>query len=156
MSTMTPVSPDDPLMIAWTAYKSTEDFSNSLKWAMAYEYSAGRPIAESQRVAHAEGSLWAAFMQGFKAASGSGTPATPSQPETYGDPWGGPDSHGNEPQVTTYNPPLTVCTAHGKSLCGICYPTSMPMGLGTNFVQTGDPAQGPSCHHCGASMPEGE
>lgn len=55
MTAMTPCPEDHPLMIAWSAYKATEDFANTRKWAL-YE-------------AHVEGSLWAAFMAGFNAAS---------------------------------------------------------------------------------------
>lgn len=53
MSTMAPVPQDHPLMKAWNAHKATEDHANSLCWAPT----------------HAEGSLWAAFMAGFQAAT---------------------------------------------------------------------------------------
>lgn len=55
MSTMSPVDPKAPLMIAWTAYKETEDYSNSFQWA-----------AEAK---HRDGSMWAAFMTGWMAAT---------------------------------------------------------------------------------------
>lgn len=54
MSAMTPVSKDHPLMRAWEAYKQTEDYANTRRWA-AHE-------------AHVEGSLWAAFERGWRAA----------------------------------------------------------------------------------------
>lgn len=50
---MAPVPDDHPLMQAWTAYKATEEHANSLRWAAT----------------HPEGSLWAAFMAGFQAAT---------------------------------------------------------------------------------------
>ena len=55
MSAMTPVPKDHPLMIAWEAYKATDDYTNTKKWA-GYEQ-------------HVEGSLWAAFVQGWAAYS---------------------------------------------------------------------------------------
>lgn len=46
------VGKDEPLMIAWTAYKKTAHYANLLVWA-------GK---------HCEGELWGAFSQGFLAA----------------------------------------------------------------------------------------
>jgi hypothetical protein len=46
-------APDEPVMVAWNAYKATDDYRNSLKWCGA---------------GHAEGSLWACFLAGFKTA----------------------------------------------------------------------------------------
>lgn len=48
------VPEDHPLMVAWNAYKETEDFANAKKWAVHAE--------------NTDGSLWAAFMAGFAAA----------------------------------------------------------------------------------------
>ena len=56
-----PVPKDAPLMVAWDAYKATEEFANSRTWA-------GIP-------AHTEGSLWAAFVEGWKAAGGAVWPS---------------------------------------------------------------------------------
>lgn len=56
MSVSAAVPSDHPLMKAWEAYKQTEDFANSRKWAMHDQ--------------HLDGSLWAAFEQGFRAAGG--------------------------------------------------------------------------------------
>lgn len=50
----TPVPPDTPLMKAWAAYKATEEFENSRRWA--------------QLEAHVDGSMWAAFLAGWTAA----------------------------------------------------------------------------------------
>lgn len=69
--------PDSPLMKAWNAYQETDDFKNSLIWATAENYrQAGtdragepdKPFTDIQREQFAKGSLWAAFMQGFKMA----------------------------------------------------------------------------------------
>jgi hypothetical protein len=49
------VPADAPVMKAWEAYKMTEDYANSRKWA--------------QHEAHVDGSMWAAFYQGFFAAA---------------------------------------------------------------------------------------
>lgn len=49
----TAVPEDHPLMVAWSKYKATDDFSNAKKWAVHTE--------------HSEGSLWAAFLAGFAA-----------------------------------------------------------------------------------------
>lgn len=46
---------DAPVMKAWEAYKKRDEFQNTRRWAL-YE-------------AHVEGSLWAAFYQGFFAAA---------------------------------------------------------------------------------------
>lgn len=43
---------DEPLMIAWKAYKNTEDFRNTAKWATQAE--------------HLMGSLWAVFVAGYE------------------------------------------------------------------------------------------
>lgn len=55
MSTMTPVPESHPLMVAWNAYKATDEYANTKKWALHEQ--------------HVEGSLWAAFMAGFNASS---------------------------------------------------------------------------------------
>ena len=55
MPTETPVPADHPMMKAWKAYETTDDFANSKKWAAVPE--------------HLNGSLWAAFMQGYMVAT---------------------------------------------------------------------------------------
>lgn len=42
-------------MVAWKEYQESKDFANSKKWAIHTE--------------HVEGSLWAAFLEGFKMAT---------------------------------------------------------------------------------------
>jgi len=56
MPTMTPADPNGPLMLAWKRYTETADYLNTLSWATKLE--------------HTEGSLWAAFEQGFVAGTG--------------------------------------------------------------------------------------
>jgi hypothetical protein len=60
---MRQVRKDDPLMIAWQAYVGGEEYQNSFMWASHEE--------------HRDGSLWAAFMAGFRAAQATegNTPA---------------------------------------------------------------------------------
>ncbi len=55
MPTETPLSPDDPRLIAWNAYKRTDTFRNARAWALQEE--------------HVDGSLWAAFLAGYEAAA---------------------------------------------------------------------------------------
>jgi alkyl sulfatase BDS1-like metallo-beta-lactamase superfamily hydrolase len=71
--------PDDhPLMIAWKSYQATEEYQNSYKWATAaIEHvvlpeptdPAANRITEDNYRQYVQGSLWAAFMAGFDAAS---------------------------------------------------------------------------------------
>ena len=70
---------DDPLMIAWTAFKKTYEFANAKKWAahMTLRTSADDTTMTIEHV-HVEGSLWSAFTAGYKAK-----PVT--APETEGD-----------------------------------------------------------------------
>ena len=55
MITSAAVPPDHPLMIAWAAYTSTEEFANTERWAVNPH--------------HRRGSLWAAFEAGFSAGA---------------------------------------------------------------------------------------
>lgn len=55
MTTMTPVPADSPLMLAWNAYKASEGYENTKRWA-----------AHLHAV---DGSLWAAFEAGFTHAA---------------------------------------------------------------------------------------
>lgn len=55
MTCSAPVPADHPLMTAWNAYKASEGYANTLRWA--------------KEPAHTEGSLWAAFSAGFDALS---------------------------------------------------------------------------------------
>jgi len=59
---MTPVPKDHPLRIAWDLYQSTEDYANNLRWAETAKVEVTHP--------NTVGSLWGAFMEGYKAGSG--------------------------------------------------------------------------------------
>jgi hypothetical protein len=60
------VPKDDPLMIAWEAYRATESFAVAKKWAETFEV---RYCDNEVKVRHPhiDGSLWAMFVAGFKA-----------------------------------------------------------------------------------------
>ena len=60
--TMTPMSADDPRMIAWTAYQCTVEYKGTLKWAL----DTNAPGDRRQR--YVDGALWAAFVAGFDAS----------------------------------------------------------------------------------------
>ncbi len=55
MSDMAALDPLEPIMIHWEEYKKTKEYANTLKWATHEEAT--------------EGSLWAAFVKGYEAAS---------------------------------------------------------------------------------------
>lgn len=61
------VPQDHPLMIAWEAYKKRQRYGQIREWA--------------QQEAHVDGALWAAFEQGFRAASLMPHPNPPGGPE---------------------------------------------------------------------------
>jgi len=54
MSVQTPVDKTSPLWKAWEAYKAGDEYENTKRWATVPE--------------HTEGSLWAAFCEGFDRA----------------------------------------------------------------------------------------
>jgi hypothetical protein len=54
MAVMQQVPGDDPLMVAWNRYKETEAFANTKRWSTVPQ--------------HVDGTLWAAFVAGFRAA----------------------------------------------------------------------------------------
>jgi len=49
------VPADHPMMLAWEAYRQTDEYRHSFKWA--------------SDVQHRPGSMWAAFVAGFNAAT---------------------------------------------------------------------------------------
>lgn len=55
MNAQSQVPADHPMIIAWELYKGTEDYTNTRKWAAIDE--------------HRDGSLWAAFVEGWNAAA---------------------------------------------------------------------------------------
>jgi hypothetical protein len=69
MPTESPMPKDHPLMKAWEQYKVTDDYTNTRKWAHHAE--------------HVDGSLWAAFSQGWFLAENESRPnAQRSNPAT--------------------------------------------------------------------------
>lgn len=58
MDAAAPVPNDHPLMIAWKAYQSSGEYQNTKNWAAFEE--------------HVDGSLWAAFVEGWEAGSNKG------------------------------------------------------------------------------------
>lgn len=56
MPTMMQVPADHPVMVAWREYQATDEYVNSRKWASDPE--------------HIDGSLWAAFLMGYRTAMG--------------------------------------------------------------------------------------
>lgn len=62
-----PCPPDSPLMKAWTAYKETDDFKNSEKWARLLVVNNEQGYFAHP---HLTGSMWAMFMAGWIAAGG--------------------------------------------------------------------------------------
>lgn len=77
MPVMQQCPPDHPLMKAWTAHQESDDFRNTLHWAtesivittQATAPEANRVNPQEERSRRAQGSLWAAFMAGFNAAT---------------------------------------------------------------------------------------
>jgi hypothetical protein len=69
MPTAAALNKDDPRMIAWEAWKQTEEYANALRWAetISVRFSVTEPIPAVQ--SHANGSLWAAFIAGWTSAS---------------------------------------------------------------------------------------
>ena len=55
MSVDAPVPKDSPMMLAWERYKATSEYANTRNWAL--------------HEAHVDGSLWAAFCEGFRMAT---------------------------------------------------------------------------------------
>lgn len=81
MATDVEIAADDPMKKAWEKYKATPEFENSKLWAMRIapivhshdpagaESSLYELMPRDQRERHVDGSLWAAFVEGYRAAS---------------------------------------------------------------------------------------
>ena len=54
------VSNDDPMLIAWNAYQKTEAYKSTRWWAI--------DRSSTGEHANVDGSLWAAFCRGWRAA----------------------------------------------------------------------------------------
>ena len=77
-----PCPPNSALMQAWKAHKATEDYINSHKWATVYipeddadeimriQESGKNPWTRHMKLRAIEGSLWAMFAAGWRAAGG--------------------------------------------------------------------------------------
>ncbi|HEU4344033.1 MAG TPA: DUF2829 domain-containing protein [Candidatus Binatia bacterium] len=83
MPTETPIPKDHPLMVAWEAYKATPDYANTRKWASHDE--------------HVDGSLWAAFSQGWFLCENQRTEENFSQPPTTKGNMGNPATESEKP-----------------------------------------------------------
>lgn len=59
MSVETPIDPEAPVKLAWDEYRLTDAYENTRKWATHEE--------------HTQGSLWAAFCQGWTRYPGEET-----------------------------------------------------------------------------------
>ena len=83
MNAMAPCPTDSALMKAWEAHKATEEYANSYNWATRYippddpeeieriRASGANPWTHQMKLQAAEGSLWAMFSAGWKAAGGT-------------------------------------------------------------------------------------
>lgn len=76
MSGSTPADPNSKLMLAWEAFKKSEEYANSKRWAECVSTgidhldntSEPRKITIAVAHPHTEGSLWALFMHGYMSA----------------------------------------------------------------------------------------
>jgi hypothetical protein len=80
---MAPCPPDSELMKAWEAYKVSEAYANSYSWITRYipeddpaeieriRQSGANAWTRQNKLQAAEGSMWAAFVQGWNGAGGA-------------------------------------------------------------------------------------
>jgi len=59
MPDMTPVAADDPLMLAWNAYKGSEAYHNTHRWMIEH-------ACDDQSI---DGDIWGVFEAGFRAGA---------------------------------------------------------------------------------------
>lgn len=59
MTIQTPVPEDDPLIIAWKAYKESDAFAHAKSWATNVAWIQQHPD-------NADGQLWSAFEHGWR------------------------------------------------------------------------------------------
>lgn len=71
MSVSQPVPKDDPLMIAWEAWKASESYPNARKWATAFTTEC-EPNGVKITHPHLDGAFWAAFICGWNARADRG------------------------------------------------------------------------------------
>jgi hypothetical protein len=60
MTVQTPVPENDPLMIAWKAYKQSDSYGNTKSWATNIDWIKQHPD-------NVDGQLWSAFEHGWRA-----------------------------------------------------------------------------------------
>lgn len=70
MPESTALPKDAPLMVAWEAFKATDDYANTHKWARTPRVEDHDDGSLVMTWPHTEGSLWGAFMAGYFAALG--------------------------------------------------------------------------------------
>lgn len=77
MSAQAALPKDDPMLVAFERYKATSEYANSKHWALRvapmFQAGEGRDatcdlMPLEQRARHVDGSLWAAFVEGWNAA----------------------------------------------------------------------------------------
>lgn len=68
MTAMTPMTDDDPIMIAWKAYRATDEAMNSEFWAKHVTIDNPRDGKATVNHLHFEGAMWAVFLAGYTAA----------------------------------------------------------------------------------------
>lgn len=95
MNAQAPVPKDAPLMIAWEAYKETDDYKNSHSWATRFipdddpaevervRASGANYFGKEQRIMAVEGSLWAAFMNGYQGQAMTNTDDVKAMEKRY-------------------------------------------------------------------------
>jgi hypothetical protein len=83
MNAMAPCPTDSALMIAWKAYRETDDYKNSYSWATRYiadddpqeieriQQTGANPWTRQMKLRAVEGSLWAMFSAGWRAGGGA-------------------------------------------------------------------------------------
>lgn len=71
MSTSAPMAKDDPIILAWKKYKESAEFTNTYHWGL--------------HEGHLEGSLWAAFLAGYRALQAIAAPPDVNQELTTDD-----------------------------------------------------------------------
>lgn len=67
MTAMQRLPDDDPIMIAWEAYRKTDEAKNSRKWAQKIDIEQDTGGVASLTHRHLDGALWAVFLAGYTA-----------------------------------------------------------------------------------------
>lgn len=67
---MRPIQKDEPLMKAYEEWKASPHYTSTLTWAKHFAIQPNQDGSLTVSHQHTEGSLWGAFMMGWKAAGG--------------------------------------------------------------------------------------